>query len=198
MVFVPKAKELELLNGTDTNNNGASTAWLRFVRGNTKALQQVYTAYHGPLVLVAYHYLKDEQLAKDEVGEVFVRLLEMDGLTRKERLEGVDENLYGFLRTIVKNRCIDHGRNTAKRASILSGTFWLFNRSVNEDHLLEADMQKLMDVLPATQRNVMQLHVAGYEHEAIAQKLGISVQTSRNTLVKAKEKLRHLWRAFMQ
>ena len=102
------------------------------------------------------------------------------------------------MRTIVKNRCIDHGRISAKRASILSGTFWLFNRSINEEPLLEADMRKLMEALPTTQQKVMQLHLDGYEHAAIAETLGISVQTSRNTLVKAKEKLRHLWRMFMQ
>jgi RNA polymerase sigma-70 factor (ECF subfamily) len=189
---------LELSTTEYNGNSGINTAWQRFARGNNDALRQVYKTYHAPLVLLAYHYLKDEQLAKDEVAEVFTRLLEMDSLTRQERLEGVDENLYGFLRTIVKNRCIDHGRTSAKRASILNGTFWLFNRSINEDPLVEADMRTLIDALPTTQRKVMQLHLDGYDHDAIAENLGISVQTSRNTLVKAKEKLRHLWRTFMQ
>jgi RNA polymerase sigma-70 factor (ECF subfamily) len=189
---------LKPISSIEKDNNAASTAWLRFVRGNAKALQLIYTTYHAQLVLLAYHYLKDEQLAKDEVAEVFTRLLEMDSFTRQERLDGVDENLFGFLRTIVKNRCIDHGRTSAKRDSILSGTFWLFNRSINEEPLLEADMRKLMEALPTTQQKVMQLHLDGYDHDAIAETLGISVQTSRNSLVKAKEKLRHLWRTFMQ
>ena len=86
---------MEHIYSADTSN-GACVAWLRFVRGNAKALQLVYTTYHAQLVLLAFHYVKDEQSAKDEVSEVFTRLLEMDSLTRQERLEGVDENLYVF------------------------------------------------------------------------------------------------------
>lgn len=59
--------------------------------------------------------------------------------------------------------------------------------------IVEEDILKLLDHLPIGYRTVFNLFaIEGYPHQEIAEKLGISVNTSKSQLLKARKKLKDL------
>ena len=63
-----------------------------------------------------------------------------------------------------------------------------------EGDVMVQDILKLIDSLPIGYRTVFNMYVIeGYKHREIAEKLGISINTSKSQLILAKKKLRKTW-----
>lgn len=158
----------------------------------------VYNTFHAQLFYTAFHYLKDQDDSNDVVNEIFLKLLEMSISDRVYLLSGVDEKLGAYLKVMVKNRCLDKIRTEKNRNSIQSGIINLFNRYSYNHGMAEADYLELIAVLPEQQRRIFEMHIDGFDNQAIAQELNISYNTVRNTLSTSKKKLRILWAKLME
>ena len=87
--------------------------------------KNIFLEYYQPLCHLSYHYLEDEDEAKEVVQEAFVKLWEM-----RENLDK-DSNIQNFLFTLVKNNCL----NILKRKQMLAQ---LRRRAGNEHRLYQA------------------------------------------------------------
>jgi len=172
-------------------------AWNNFVSGNNDALKTVYQKHHSTLLFQAFHFLKDEIQSQDVVADIFVKLLEMTATERFEQLSNVNTKLEVFLKVLVKNKCLDTVRVQNNRKNILGNIHSLFSRSNRSHDMTDTDFAVMMEFLPPQQRNILQLHLDGFDNNAISEKLNVSYNTCRNTLSTAKRKTRELWATFM-
>ncbi len=144
--------------------------------------------YASMLLSVCQRYARDEAMAKDVLQEVFLRIFQQIGSYREQG------SFEAWMRRIAVRRSLQ----------------WLerscFNR---EQHPLEMpeptadlpevyaalgaeDIMALVHQLPAGFRTVFNLYVVeGYSHKEIASLLGISENTSRSQLVRARKMLQH-------
>jgi len=173
-------------------------SWLEFIEGNNNSLSVVYQSFHAPLFYTAFYYLKDEDAANDIINDIFLKLLEMSKKDRIHILSGVNEKLEVYLKVMVKNRCLDKINIEKNRSSIRNGIIGLFNRYSYNNGTEESDYLELVSVLPEQQKIIFELHIEGYDNQAIADDLGISYNTVRNTLSTSKKKLRILWSQLME
>lgn len=146
--------------------------------GDEHAFEQVYDEHHKPLYFVALRYLKDPDLASDVLQEVFIKLW-----THRETLDS-SQKLKGFLYITLKNRVLNTIRN--KRSVILKHIEISSQqkRSSNdlEDKLYrqvcEDGFYAAVAELPRRRRLIFKLKVfKGLDNQAVAKKLGISVNT---------------------
>ena len=72
--------------------------------------KNIFLEYYQPLCHLSFHYLEDNDEAKEVVQEAFVKLWEI-----RENLNK-DSNIRNFLFTLVKNNCL----NVLKRKQMLS------------------------------------------------------------------------------
>lgn len=183
--------------GVEIELESVLKAWRKFILGDNSCLKVVYEKHHAALLFQAYHYLKDENRAHDVVADIFVKLLEMTPTERNDRLSEVSEKLDVFLKVLVKNKCLDSIRVLDNRKNILGNIHSLFARSSRNHEMTANDFAVMMEFLPAQQRNILQMHLDGFDNNAISEKLNISYNTCRNTLSTAKRKTRELWVTFM-
>jgi RNA polymerase sigma-70 factor (ECF subfamily) len=154
-------------------------------RENQKELYEMYYAY-GMSITLRYADSRDEavQILNDAFMKVFENI----------RKYNEHEPFKPWLRQIIVNTAINHFHKNKKiremeyldetgdvlsvGESIISG--------INYDEIVE-----LVQRLTPSYRTVFNLYVIeGFKHEEIAEKLGISVGTSKSNLFKAKRNLR--------
>lgn len=68
---------------------------------NMKSLKELYKQYYKGLCFFAYQYLKDLEIAKDQVQDTFVSLIEKDLLINDAT------KLKSYLYSMVRNRCLN-------------------------------------------------------------------------------------------
>lgn len=150
-------------------------------QGDEKAFAAIYNKYHKILYALAFDYLKDTDLAKDIVQEVFLRLWEL-------RMSiNVQVNLGNYLYTITKNQLLKVIQERNKE--ILQA--YEFNRQIQVSHSdtnekvrsehKEAELYKVIDKLPNQKKEICLLKLRkDLSNQQIAEHLGISIQTVKN------------------
>ena len=165
-------------------------------RGEERAQRLLYQAHYPLARAVALQYADDVPGAEDIIQDAFVKLFR-DLLARE-----FSGDFRAYLRRIVVNTGIDHYRASRRRLR-------LFDRlrpheetqvcNAGEHTLDQQDVYRLLQQLTPGYRLVFNLYVIeGYLHEEIAEKLSISVGTSKSNLSKAKRRLRQLAGAYFQ
>ena len=178
-------------------SNSLQKNWQQFKLGNNQALEGIYETYYHTLLFTAFYYLKNEEQAKDIVSEVFIKLLSFSVAQRKQNLDNVNDKLEAFLKVLTKNKCLDYIKVENNRRNILNGIYTLFNRSNNTNTFFEDDFLLVLDTLPQRQKQILQLHLQGFDNNEISDQLNISYNTVRNTLSTSKNKVRQLWKVFI-
>lgn len=142
------------------------------------------------LLRFATHFLKDEELARDVVQDVFLKLWQ-----KRETLNEV-ENIEAFAMRMTRNRCLDVIRSN-KVVPIDEETERRLNAKTVDVHskveLSETAQQigKLIGRLPDLQRNVMQLRdIEQMSYDEIAEITGLQVNAIRVNLSRARKKVR--------
>lgn len=143
---------------------------------------------------VAVSILKDREGASDAVQDAMVRLWEM-----RTELAGIS-NIRGFVMTVTRNICIDSLRRSRSSADIDDPVVSKeIDCSDNVDPMEDADnlryVERMMAALPESQRKVLLLRAYGdLDNEEIAAELGISNETVRQQLSRARRRLRELFK----
>jgi RNA polymerase sigma factor (sigma-70 family) len=143
--------------------------------------------------IVRAHRLSKED-AEDVLQEVF-----LIALTKLPTIRSCS----GFLLAVTARKCIQRKRRNAqvKRECLLPEEFWKKREAlgfpeVDLDSKIEIEkLDRLLEELPQTQRNVIRMWLCGSRPEEIAVSLGISPESIRKIRGRGIEKLRSLIRS---
>ena len=164
--------------------------WNRFVQGENDALGELYSALFEPLVFVSFYLVKDNDAARDIVGDLFVFLLSVEVKERKTKWLEVN-SVKTYLSVAVRNKSIDYLR---KKKLHLSKNEVLDESITIEDNPFFAESLML---LKEEEKEVFQLHLDGYKNEEIAKKQQLTEKTVRNKLSLTRKKMRTYFKSLL-
>lgn len=161
----------------------------RLIRGvkqkNAKAQREFFDLYSNYLFKICFRYLCQRELTEDVLSEVFLKIFTQIAFTDIE-----DEvKLKAWIKRIAINQCLQEIR----KKTIFSNSLELYEgiqeaELQTDENLLSEDLIKITLQLPIGYRTVFSLYVIeGYTHQEIAEKLQISVGTSKSQLSKARK-----------
>ena len=167
--------------------------WEAFINGDNESLTSLYLPYFEHLFFIALKYVKNTEVAQDITSELFTNLLETDIAVRKSKWSQI-EDTKSFLATIIKCRALDYVKIEQNRTRILNenASPIITTEEQNKDeieHLKYCILQ-----LPLEEQKLLELHLAGYKNEEIAEKQNYSEKTVRNKLSLSRKKLIYLWK----
>lgn len=150
--------------------------------------------YEG-LVNHAHRYLYDIKSCEDIVQDAFIHLWE------KADEINVKSNLTGYLYTMVKNKCLNR-LNSIKitdNENVIE-TYAMFEDENVLDFVVEEEKRNMqvrisraLDELPKKMRLIVKLRfVNNYKYSQISDELGISINTVKTQLKRAKKKFQGL------
>ncbi len=159
------------------------------MEGNPKSQGKLYQQFYGYGMNIALRYCKSSTEAEEILNDGFLRVF--------KNIDKYDTQ-YPFkpwFRKIIVNQAIDYFRKYEKYNS--------YNAPIDlPENLADSPITASDDMLPIVQmlspmyRIVFNLYVMEeYKHQEIAEKLDISIGTSKSNLARAKAKLRSLWAA---
>lgn len=155
-----------------------------------KDFKTTIVPFSKKILRFATHFLKDEDLARDVVQDVFLKLWQ-----KRERLEEV-KNIEAFAMRMTRNRCLDVVRAN-KTIPIDAEIDRKLEEKTIDVHLKvefneSADQIKtLIEKLPDLQRKIIQLRdIEQFSYDAIAATTGLKVNAIRVNLSRARKKVR--------
>jgi RNA polymerase sigma factor (sigma-70 family) len=160
--------------------------------GDRKAQERLYRLFYGRMLPVCLRYAKDSELAKDLLQDAFIKVF-----SKIKSYDGVG-SLEGWIRRIVVNNAIDEFRKK-KNDFFLMESIENFSETEDEEDDDKEVKLKASQVIEALQeltpayRAVFNMFVfEEMTHAEIAEKVGISVGTSKSNLSKAKRNLKNI------
>jgi RNA polymerase sigma-70 factor (family 1) len=160
--------------------------------GDSTAYTEIYERYYYLMFVFAYKKLRDEDLAKDIIQELFTNLWE-----KKESLSSV-KNLASYLFTAVRNKIFDfisHQHVKSKHLQAIAA-YSSSIHNANTDYLvrenqLKAYINKAIDELPSKMKEIFELsRKSDLTYKEIAEKLSLSERTVNNQVSNALSRLR--------
>ena len=158
-------------------------------RGDHHAQQRLFDLYSSRMYGVCFRYIKDTMQAEDVLVIAFTKVFE-----RISQFKG-EGSFEGWIRRITINEAL-----TSLRKSRMMMVETNLERADREpdydclsDHLEAEDLLKMIERLPPGYRIVFNLYaIDGYSHKEIAGQLGISENTSKSQLSRARSYLQKL------
>ncbi|AUP79110.1 RNA polymerase sigma factor [Flavivirga eckloniae] len=162
---------------------------------NSKVFKVFFDKNYLSLVQYANRYLFDKDSSEDIVQEVFIYIWENAGKLK------IKTSLRGYLFTMVRNRCF----NYLKSIKITDNYEFLeFNINLITEHVFDSNTEedkkviyhqilKIVDSLPEKMQQIVKLKfLHNYTYSEIANELGISINTVKTQLKRAKAKITEL------
>jgi RNA polymerase sigma factor (sigma-70 family) len=174
--------------------------WERYAAGNNTASTTLYTRYQKHLLLVAYKYVRCEANAEDIVADLFEKLLAMNTAERKTITAVLLHNPVGYLTVAIKNKSIDYLKIKHNRENIIINIRYWFTsneKNIAYQQFTHDALELMLTRLEPREREIMQLHLAGYRNEEIANKLNLSYNNVKNNIYEARVKLKRIWKTIM-
>jgi RNA polymerase sigma factor (sigma-70 family) len=161
------------------------------VENNQRDQKFLYEKYYGYCLKTVFRYIYRYDKAVDVVNDGFVKVFRNFSRFQYRDTENLEMILMGWMRMIMINTAIDQLRknNFLPEIGDISESIWMLeDRSQSADQaLLYKELVKEIKKLPPSYRTVFNLYVIdGFTHQEIANKLGISVGTSKSNLSKAR------------
>ena len=141
---------------------------------------------HSPRMMgVALRYTRDEDSAHEVLQETFIKVF--NNLKSYRKTGSVE----GWIRKICVNTALDFIRKNKQlkmQDDIDDMAFKLSSNQANAlDDLMAEDLLEVLNLLPDGYRTVFNMFVIdGYSHKEIAEKLDISVNTSKSQFSRAR------------
>jgi RNA polymerase sigma-70 factor (ECF subfamily) len=157
------------------------------LRGDRKAQRQLYNQYAGRFLAICIRYVKDRDLAEDVMIEGFMKIFEkLPQFESKGSFEG-------WMKRIMVTQSLLTLRNN-KNLSMevhIEDDDELVEASYEFNHLETGELLKMVEELPIGYRTVFNLYaIEGYSHKEIRDMLGISENTSKSQLSRARALLK--------
>lgn len=157
--------------------------------GERLAQKVLYERYFGRNMALCMRYAGSRDEALEILNMAFLKVFQ-----HVDRYEPTGP-LGGWIARIVFNTAIDHVRSqrTYRQSIRFPEHFEAGQTEKAHDRLATEDILRLIQTLPATQRQVFNLYVVdGYRHRDIAEMLGFDEATSRWHLAQARKQLKAL------
>lgn len=164
-----RAKDVELIEGCRKQDR--------------QAQKQLYDRYSARLYALCCRYVKDKMEAEDVWITAFTKILE-----RIEQYKG-EGNFEGWMRKVVVNESLTYIRRHKNMhlETDIEAADYEPDYDQLENHLEAEDLLKLIEALPSGYRIVFNMYaIDGYSHKEIAEHLGISENTSKSQLSRAR------------
>lgn len=154
-----------------------------------QAQQEIYSLYATRMYALCYRYVHDAMAAEDILVTAFTKVF-----ARIDQYQGAG-SFEGWLRRIMVNEALTFLRRN--RSMFLETDIDHAEHHPDYQQLnntLEAeDLLKLISELPAGYRVVFNLYaIDGFSHKEIAERLGISENTSKSQLCRARSYLQRM------
>ena len=150
--------------------------------------ERLFSDYYGILVCYAQKYTKREDIAEDIVQDVFASLWE------ENRIFPSQENFRSFLYISIRNAAFDYLRHQNVESRYIEEALTA-NRFLSDDSFQKEEVFRLLfkqiDLLPERCREIFLLHLEGYDNDAIAKKLSLSIETVKTQKKRAMKTLRN-------
>jgi RNA polymerase sigma-70 factor (ECF subfamily) len=151
--------------------------------GDRKAQQALYQQFSPTVYAICVRYMGATDEASDMLQETMVKFFQK---SNEFRFQG---SLEGWVKRIAVNTCLDQiKKNKAKYAGSLDDAYGV-SGDVNAAEPLETkDLLNLVASLPDGYRAVFNMYaIEGFSHAEIGEVLGISENTSKSQLFKARK-----------
>jgi RNA polymerase sigma factor (sigma-70 family) len=156
---------------------------------NRKSQEMLYRRYARSMYNLCLIYENDRDRAKDILQDAFVKIF------RNIRCFDGKGSLKGWMRKIITNTAIDNYRKQCSEAQLIPIESVDQSLLEEEDATLNLntnDIISQVNRLPEGARMIFRLHaIEGYSHKEIANRLHISVGTSKSQINRAKQLLQH-------
>ena len=156
-----------------------------------KSYKQLFESLYPKLCVFAYKYLKDLEISKDIVQDVFVKVWE-DEITFQNK-----NHATGFFYKAVKNKCLNYLKSkqykVTERYELKNlGTYETQEFYMPEAVVIEttAVIDKAVSKLSKKAAQIIRLSIEDYTNNQIADKLSISINTVKDHKKVAYKKLR--------
>lgn len=158
-------------------------------QGNEQAQHQLYRELYSYGMSICMRYAERKEEANEMLNDGFYKIF--------TKIDQYDSDLpfRPWFKVVVVNAAIDYQRRKKDfRTDDFENTQTELIDDFNiEEQLVYEDLMKVVQQLPPAYRTIFNMYVIeGYKHHEIADKLDISVGTSKSNLSKAKNKLRAL------
>jgi len=160
---------------------------------NIGSQRKLYEYFYGYGMSICLRYAKNEVEAEEIFNDAFLKVF------RKLNQYDPSFPFKGWLRKVIVNTAIDYYRKFQKHQVIFESD----NMEVIADNSSLPMIDREADILPIIQqlspkyKLVFNLYVMeGYKHQEIAEKLNISVGTSKSNLARAKDNIRAAWEKY--
>ncbi|NOR87020.1 MAG: sigma-70 family RNA polymerase sigma factor [Bacteroidales bacterium] len=158
------------------------------IRQDEQAQMALFQRYRGQFFGLSMRYVNNSQMAEEVMMDAFLDIFKSIKKFKKDNFES-------WMKTIVVHKAIDYFRKHKNDPVFIESEF-LLEKQISQTPITKVetdDLFQLLHCLPAGYKMVFNLHVIeGYQHHEIAKKLGISKNTSKTQLRKAKQKLQEL------
>ncbi len=197
MFFKPQANDPGLLPANSDTHTALSTTNFNLhadlieasKAGDRLAQARLYQLYNRAMFNICSRMLGDQAAAEDALQEAFVNAF------RKLHLFEGRSSFGAWLKRIVINKCLSHLNKKSLYTEPIDERIMEHpddaNEGVAEIELVPEEIQEAIKSLPEGCRVVFTLYqLEGYDHQEIAQILGVSVSTSKSQYHRAKKLLR--------
>jgi len=160
--------------------------------GDRKAQERLYRLFYGRMLPVCLRYAKDSELAKDLLQDAFIKVF-----SKIKSYDGVG-SLEGWIRRIVVNNAIDEFRKKKNDFFLMESIENFSETEEEEDDDKEVKLkasqviEALQELTPAYRAIFNMFVFEEMTHAEIAEKVGISIGTSKSNLSKAKRNLKNI------
>ena len=170
-----RAKDEELIKGC--------------LKGDRTSQKQLYDIHASRMYAVCYRYVKDSMQAQDILITAFMKVFEKIGQFKSEG------SFAGWIRRIMVNESLSYLRR--QRSMYVETDLEEADRHPDyenlSDHLEAEDLLNMIAELPPGYRIVFNMYaIDGYSHKEIAEHLGISENTSKSQLSRARTYLQKM------
>lgn len=159
---------------------------LRCLEKDVKSQKALYHKYSPVMFAVCMRYAGNKENARDMLQESFIKVF--DGL-KFFRFEGSFE---GWIKRVAVNTCLDFNKKIKNEPynEALEDFGHVGQQESISDKLNASDLFGLLQKLPVGYRTVFNLYaIEGYSHNEVAEMLGVSENTSKTQLFKARKML---------
>jgi RNA polymerase sigma-70 factor, ECF subfamily len=175
LFFIPKTLEKERLKK-------------KFRAGNKKAFDLIYGQYANAMYSICLRYTKNVDEAADILQDSFIRIYE------KRNLFDPKYELGSWIKRIVVNEAINHYRST-KRFDLIEDEEFFDEveqpfELTEENNIKEVLLELIRDLPPGYQAVFNMYVIDNLTHAEIAEFLGVTVNTTKTQLSKARKMLR--------
>jgi RNA polymerase sigma-70 factor (ECF subfamily) len=156
------------------------------LRKNREAQKMLFEMHSPKMLSVCRYYIKDLQHAEEVMLNGFFKVFSN---LKNFKNEGSFE---GWIRRIMVNESISFLRKQKKIELLVEDVEIQYDYSDDTETEIDAeDIQRLIDNLPEGYKMVFVMYaIEGYKHHEIAERLNISVGTSKSQLFKARKLLK--------